>query len=222
MFKKNYIINSLMIITVISIFFINSCTVQVVPQDSTNQKKSETKSFSFDYSSKKSKKKAKAEVVQPKEPETKQPETKQPTADAVVKAGDIVWACYFGCNTFSGAQWGKAKLVTLASDATRGEYEVEFLYNTHATAPGSRMWTKHVILKHHKPKIEELKPGMVVLSGAANYSYLTVVKEVLAYKNAVVLERIIDDKVWTETREGEYFNAVTMIDEPVIKDPRIK
>lgn len=137
--------------------------------------------------------------------------------------GDI-WACFFDCGNF-GAQWGQAKILTMASDATNGEYEVEFKYNTHATAPGSKKWTKHVILKWHRvADISELKPGMVVLSGGDGTSYLAVVKEVFAYKGTVVLERFFNrgSKTYTDTWDADKLGAVKIIEEPIMTDPRIK
>jgi len=137
--------------------------------------------------------------------------------------GDI-WACFFDCGNF-GAQWGQAKILTMASDATNGEYEVEFKYNTHATAPCSKKWAKHVILKWHRlADISELKPGMVVLSGGDGTSYLAVVKEVFAYKGTVVVERFFNpgSKTYTDTWDADKLGAVKIIEEPVMTDPRIK
>ncbi|MDH7554402.1 MAG: hypothetical protein QHH74_12170 [Spirochaetota bacterium] len=62
------------------------------------------------------------------------------------------------------------------------------------------------------------------MCGADNISYPGVVKEVFAYKNAVVVENFWSptEKIWTDTWEGEYLGAVKVIENPVMKDPRVK
>lgn len=219
MVKKLSIIHLLYITATLIIFSAsNGCTVQIAPQDNAAAKKSEQKTYSFNYSKKKSKKEVKQNVS-----EQKAPDTTVNVTDTAIKPGDIVWACFSDCNSFR-SQWGQAKIVTMATEATNGEYEVQWLYNTHATATGSKKWVKNVILKWHRAKIDELKPGMVVLCGADNISYPGVVKEVFAYKNAVVVENFWSptEKVWTDTWEGEYLGAVKVIENPVMKDPRVK
>lgn len=217
---KKFINSYSLLIMIISIILISSnCTLQVAPQDTSSTKKSDTKTYNFDFSKKKSKKDKQSPAVE------KQQATNVTEQQKAILPGDIVWACFSDCQSFR-SQWGQAKIVTIATEATNGEYEVQWLWNTHATATGAKKWTKNVILKWHRAKIDELKPGMVVLCGADNISYPGVVKEVMAYKNAVVVENFWDanpsSKVWTDTWEGERLAAIKILEEPVIQNPRAK
>lgn len=215
--KLSFVYSMFILISYCIILIASGCTIQLAPQDSSATKKSESQTYNFDFSKKKSKKDKQATTVQ-KEQATGVIEQK-----TNVIAGDIVWVCFSDCNTFR-SQWGQAKIVTPASEATRGEYEVQWLWNTHATVTGGKKWTKDVILKWHRAKIDELKPGMVILCGSDCTSYPGVVKEVLTYKNAVIVENFWQptEKTWTETWEGERLAAVKIIDEPVMKNPKAK
>ncbi|NUM81560.1 hypothetical protein HUU42_12205 [bacterium] len=135
------------------------------------------------------------------------------------KAEEIL-ACYFDVHLFS-AQYGLAKVVTTGSDATKGEYEVEWLYNSHATEKGKRAWTKHVITKFHPAEIVELKTGMVVMFGSANKMTRGIVKEVLPHKGVVILEWFHAPGEAVHTAEASV-NNIIIIDEPKMTDPRKK
>ncbi len=133
--------------------------------------------------------------------------------------GQII-ACYFDCHLFAG-EWGVAKLVTPASDKTRGRYEVEWLHNSHATAPGKKSWTGQVITKSHPAAKEELKTGMVVVYGAANKMNRGVIKNIVPGKDRVVIEWFHAPREKIYTSEVD-IKAVRIIDEPVTRDPRKK
>ena len=64
---------------------------------------------------------------------------------------------------FYEATFFPAKILTEASDKTKGEYEVMSLAGSPDVSEGETIWTKDVILKSHPAKEEELKIGIVVL-----------------------------------------------------------
>lgn len=131
-----------------------------------------------------------------------------------------VLACYFDCHLFS-AQFGRARLITPASDATRGKSEVEWLHNSHATERGKKGWVKTLVTKYHTPQTAELVPGMVVLYGASNSMSRGVVRDVLASKNRVVIEWFHAPGEKVNTREIDI--AATLVsDDPPFTDPRKK
>lgn len=76
-----------------------------------------------------------------------------------VNVGDAVIAGYMWEEGFYGTEFFPAKIVSKASEETKGEYEVELEYENNMV----KHWTKNVIFKWHAAKKEELKEGMVVL-----------------------------------------------------------
>ncbi len=218
MLKKFFLIDSFSIVAIAVLFIFGSCTMQVNP-DNKPANKTNPQSFDLKFGKKKSKKRMEEQI----ETTVKEPEKKE-NRDASVQIGDTVFACYFDPHLFSG-EFGEAKLLTIAGEQTKGEYQVEWKWNSHATAPGKNSWLKSVILKYHTAKPEELKPGMVVLHGSLNGSKLNVVKEVLAYKNMVVLEYFTAPgaPVYSQTVD---IKSVRLIDQAspqvMTKDPRVK
>jgi hypothetical protein len=76
----------------------------------------------------------------------------------VVLAG-VLWET----DGFYSAKITPVKIITQATVASKGEYEVMLLTGSPDITKGSKHWTKNVILKSHPAKKDELKPGMVIL-----------------------------------------------------------
>jgi len=76
----------------------------------------------------------------------------------VVLAG-VLWES----DGFYSAKITPVKIITQASVASKGEYEVMLLTGSPDITKGAKHWTKNVILKSHPAKKDELKPGMVIL-----------------------------------------------------------
>jgi len=219
MLKKLFHIHSLGMAAIAVVFLFGACTIQVNPDNNQSAKKANPQSFDIKLGKKKSQKRLEKQI----ETTVKEPGEKEKRDDSV-QIGDTVFACYFDPNLFSG-QFGEARLLTIAGEQTKGEYQVEWKWNSHATAPGKKSWLKAVILKYHTAKLEELKPGMVVLYGSANNSRLNVVKDVLAYKNMVVLEYFIEpgSPVYSQTVDISGVRVIDQASPQVIsKDPRVK
>lgn len=142
--------------------------------------------------------------------------------EAMIKPqkAEEVLACYFDAHLFT-AEYGLAKVIIAGSEATKGEYQVEWLYNSHATEKSKRVWTKHVITKFHPAEMAELKTGMVVMYGAANKMTKGVVKDVLSHKGQVILEWFYSPGETIHTVEVN-INNIMVIDEPKAIDPRKK
>ena len=87
-------------------------------------------------------------------------ETIEPTkkVEDYLDAG-VVLALYLWEGNFYGAEFFPAKIITQATEETKGEYQIELKYENQMI----KHWTKNVIFKSHPATKEELKIGMVVL-----------------------------------------------------------
>jgi hypothetical protein len=127
-----------------------------------------------------------------------------------VKAGDEVLAPFFDEHEFSG-KWAPAKIVTPASDETKGEYEVEFLMGTPDLGKGEKRFVKTIIIKTHPAKKENLKVGMFVITTGDNPEDL--VETEMCVWNRAVISDIKADGV-----EVEFFHSYP--DDPAYKEER--
>lgn len=133
--------------------------------------------------------------------------------------GDGVVLGRFLWTDFYEAQFYPAKIITPASEETKGEYQLEAIVGSPDIAVGAKVWTKDVILKSHPAKKDELQVGMVVLIGGGenqcSYNELKTAK----WRRAVVLSL---DNIYKEIIEvrglyGKSYNihlsCIRVIDE---------
>ncbi len=90
------------------------------------------------------------------------PETEPAVADYLGE-GVVLAGAIWEDDGFYSATIFPAKIITQASVAGKGEYEVMLLSGSPDVTKGSKHWTKNVILKSHPAKKDELKSGMVIL-----------------------------------------------------------
>jgi hypothetical protein len=134
-----------------------------------------------------------------------------------LKQGEVI-ACYFDPHLFS-AEFGVAKLIS--GDPKQKKYEVEWLYNSHATEKGKKSTVKLIVLKSHLAKLSELKQGDLVIYGVPNRMRRGIVKEIITSQNKIAIEWFHSpgEKINTEIVD---IAIVRVIDEPLMKDPRRK
>jgi hypothetical protein len=138
-----------------------------------------------------------------------------------VKAGDEVLAPFFDEHAFSG-NWAPAKIVTPASDKTKGKYEVEFLMGTPDLEKGEKRFVKDIICKTHPAKKQNLKVGMIVITPGDNLEDPSET-EMCTWRKAVVSD-IRDDAIEVEFfhvykeesagKEERFMHNIFVIDEP--------
>lgn len=138
-----------------------------------------------------------------------------------VKVDDEVLAPFFDVHMFSG-KWALAKIVTPASDETKGEYEVEFMIGTPDLGKGEKRFVKDVIWKSHPAKKDELKVGMIVITTTSNSEDASeartdtwskaVISEIK--HNVIEVEFFHDYKEESAGKEDWLLHNVYIIDEP--------
>jgi uncharacterized lipoprotein NlpE involved in copper resistance len=149
-------------------------------------------------------------------------EKEEPTTKYLqVKAGDEVIAPFFDEHEFSG-KWAPAKIVTPASDETKGKYEVEFLMGTPDLEKGEKRFVKDIIVKTLPAKKQDLKVGMIVFVTGGNEEDPTAA-EMSTWQKAVISD-IKDDAIEVEFfhqypeesayKEERFMHNVFIIDEP--------
>ena len=148
--------------------------------------------------------------VEKKEPVKDKPVKESTTKYLLVKVGDEVLAPFFDEHEFSG-RWAPAKIVTPASDETKGKYEVEFLMGTPDLGKGEKRFVKDIIVKTHPAKKNELKVGLFVITTGDNPEDLAGTE--MCVWNKAVISDIKDDGV-----EVEFFHSYP--DDPAYKEVR--
>jgi len=132
---------------------------------------------------------------------------------------------------FYSATLFPAKILTQASDKTKGEYEVISLVGSLDVAEGAKHWTKNVILKSHPAKKDEIKPGMVVLymGGDPCKEDLEELKRA-KWETGVILntDELYKDVVEIRGCGGyrriykKHLSQLRIIDDPILKAPKEK
>jgi hypothetical protein len=149
--------------------------------------------------------------------ETEQPGTKY----RQVKIDDEVLAPFFDEHEFSG-RWAPAKIVTPASDKTKGEYEVEFLMTTPDLEQGEKRFVKDIICKTHAASKDELKIGATIITPGDNLEDPEETK-MCTWQKAVITkigDAVIEVEffhVYREESAGKaerYLHNIYIIDEP--------
>lgn len=104
---------------------------------------------------------------------------KEPEKGAIkLNVGDKVFAAYvWEEDNFFAPEYYPAKVITKASEETKGEYEVELKYENQMV----KHWTKHLIVKTHRAQKDEIKPNMVVLYVGVGSSPEPIPEEELKY-----------------------------------------
>jgi hypothetical protein len=138
-----------------------------------------------------------------------------------VQVGDQVLAPFFDEHEFSG-RWAPAKIVTPASDKTKGEYEVEFLMTTPDLEQGEKRFVKDIICKTHAASKDELKIGATIITPGDNLEDPEETK-MCTWQKAVITkigDAVIEVEffhVYREESAGKaerYLHNIYIIDEP--------
>lgn len=132
-------------------------------------------------------------------------------------------------NGFYSATIFPAKIITQASVASKGEYQVVNLSGSPDVLEGAKHWTKNVILKSHPAKKDELKLGMVILyTGGdpckedweelkgAKWGTGVILNRDELYKDIVELKQCGGYR----TIYKRHLSQLRIIDDPVIKAPK--
>lgn len=127
-----------------------------------------------------------------------------------VKVGDEVLAPFFDEHEFSG-KWAPAKIITPASDETKGKYEVEFLMGTPDLGKGEKRFVKDIIIKTYPVKKANLKVGMFVITTGDN-------PEDLAETEMCVWNKAVISDIKNDCVEVEFFHSYP--DDPAYKEDR--
>lgn len=101
--------------------------------------------------------------VAAEQPKPAQAAAAEPAAPADYLGEGTVIVSAFG-NPIRGAEkLTLGKIVTPASEKTKGQYEVELVVSSPDWAAGSRIWTENVVLRSHPATGEELTAGQTIL-----------------------------------------------------------
>lgn len=152
-----------------------------------------------------------------------------PKGDDYFGKGVVLAGVLWEDDGFYSAKITPVKIITQASVASKGEYEVILLTGSPDITEGSKHWTKNVILKSHPAKKDELKSGMVILyTGGdpckedweelkgASWGTGVILNTNELYKDIIELKECGGDR-------GIYKRHLTqlrIIDDPVIKAPK--
>jgi uncharacterized lipoprotein YehR (DUF1307 family) len=150
-------------------------------------------------------------------PAAEKPE-KEPAKEVFeVNVGAEVLAAYLWEDSFYGTEFFPAKVVTIASEETKGEYEVELKYENQMV----KHWTENIVFKSHPAKKEELKVGMVILyTGGDDQPQSEETLKYAKWGRGVILSTDELHKDIVELQGGEYkrqykrhLTAIRIIDE---------
>ncbi len=110
--------------------------------------------------------------------------------------GTVLAAFMWEDGGYSEMQFYPAKVLTPASDETKGEAQVQSLRGSPDVSNGEKHWTKNVIYKSHPAKKDELKKGMVILyCGTYEYSRDELKKEIWRRGVVVGLDELYKNRV---------------------------
>lgn len=106
-------------------------------------------------------------------PEAEQTDAARESAPADYLAEGVVIVDPFGGEAAGPAKLTLGKVVTEASDATKGQYEIELTVGSPDWSKGSKIWTEHVILASHPATAEDIHIGDLVIFNYWNPSDAT-------------------------------------------------